>query len=181
LHIYLSMFAFLTTLLFAVTGLTLNHADWFEGAEPSVQVIEGELAAEQLAGEVDKLAIAEALRAEHDLEGMVKEFTVDPHEVFILWKGPGYAADVVIDRELHTYVGEVASRSGMSVLNDLHTGRDCGPVWSVVIDVAAILLAAMAITGMWLLLYLKKRRRTGLMVAAAGAVLVVVGYAFGVH
>jgi len=51
----------------------------------------------------------------------------------------------------------------------------------VVIDVAAILLAAMAITGMWLLLYLKKRRRTGLMVAAAGAVLVVVGYAFGVH
>ena len=181
LHIYLSMFAFMTTLLFAVTGLTLNHAEWFDGGEPSISLMEGKLEAAMLQGDVDKLAIAERLRSEHGVKGMVKEFTVDPHEVFILWKGPGYSADVVIDRELQTYAGEIASRSSLGVLNALHTGRDCGPVWSLVIDVAAISLAAMAITGMWLLLFLKKRRRTGLLVASAGSLAVVACYAVFVH
>ena len=29
LHIYLSMFSFIIVLFFSVTGLTLNHVDWF--------------------------------------------------------------------------------------------------------------------------------------------------------
>lgn len=31
LHIYLSLFCFLVVLFFAVTGITLNHAEWFDG------------------------------------------------------------------------------------------------------------------------------------------------------
>ena len=181
LHIYLSMFAFLATLLFAVTGLTLNHADWFEGGEPSVRMIEGRIDAAKLQADVDKLAIAEELRARHTLKGMVTEFSIDAHECVVLWNGPGYSADVVIDRELNTYAGEVASRSWIAVLDDLHKGRDCGPVWSVLIDVAAIMLTVLSITGLLLLLYLKKRRRSGLMVAAVGTIAVVLGYAIGVH
>lgn len=181
LHIYLSMFAFGATLLFAVTGLTLNHADWFEAGDPSVQVIEGKLDAVKLRGEVDKLAIVEELRAKHGLKGMVKEFSVDDHECFVLWKGPGYSADVVIDRELTNYTGEVANRSWVAVIDDLHKGRDSGPVWSFLIDVAAVSLTVMSITGLWLLFYLKKRRRNGLIVAAVGGMLVVLAFALGVH
>src|ERR1700741_5087231 len=33
LHVYLSMVSFVIILFFAVTGLTLNHADWFDGKE----------------------------------------------------------------------------------------------------------------------------------------------------
>ena len=33
LHLYLSMLSFLVVLFFAVTGITLNHADWFDGAQ----------------------------------------------------------------------------------------------------------------------------------------------------
>ncbi len=181
LHIYLSMIAFVATLLFAVTGLTLNHAAWFEGGEPSVREVAGEIDAIKLAGDVDKLAIAEELRAKHHLQGMVKEFSVDERECFVLWKGPGYSADVIIDRETHAYTGEVQSRSWMAVLDDLHKGRDCGPVWSWVIDVSAVLLTVLSLTGIWLLLYLKKRRRSGLIVGLVGCVLVVVSYAVGVH
>lgn len=181
LHIYLSMIAFAATLLFAVTGLTLNHADWFEGNEATIRVIEGKLEPIKVQGEVDKLMVAEELRAKHQLKGMIKEFTVDDNECFILWKGPGYSADVIIDRELASYSGEVASRSFMAVIDDLHKGRDCGPVWSFLIDVSAILLTALSITGLWLLFYLKKRRRNGLIVAAVGLVLVVVTFAVGVH
>jgi hypothetical protein len=181
LHTYLSMFAFAAILLFAVTGLTLNHADWFEGGEPSVHVIEGKIDAVMLQGGVDKLAIAEELRAKHGLKGRIKEFTVEDHECFVLWKGPGYSADVVIDRELASYAGEVASRSWVAVIDDLHTGRDCGPVWSLLIDILAVLLSVLSITGLCMLFYLKKRRRTGLIVAAVGGVLLVLAFAFGVH
>lgn len=181
LHIYLSMFAFGATFLFAVTGLTLNHAEWFEGGEPTVHLIEGQIDSVKLQGDVDKLTIAEELRAKHGLKGIVKEFSVDPHECFVLWKGPGYSADVVIDRGLATYSGEVASRSWVAVIDDLHRGRDCGPVWSFLIDVAAVLLTVLSITGLWLLFYLKKRRRTGLIVAAVGSALVVLAFALGVH
>tara|TARA_R110002072_G_scaffold302737_1_gene488178 strand:+ start:18758 stop:19285 length:528 start_codon:yes stop_codon:yes gene_type:complete len=175
------MIAFVATLLFAVTGLTLNHAAWFEGGEPSIREVAGEIDAIKLAGDVDKLAIAEELRAKHHLQGMVKEFSVDERECFVLWKGPGYSADVIIDRETHAYTGEVQSRSWMAVLDDLHKGRDCGPVWSWVIDVSAVLLTVLSLTGIWLLLYLKKRRRSGLIVGLVGCVLVVVSYAVGVH
>jgi uncharacterized protein len=181
LHIYLSMFAFGATLLFAVTGLTLNHADWFESGEPSLRNLQGEIEPSKLAGDVDKLAIAEQLRATHHLQGMVKEFTVEEQECFVLWKGPGYSADIIIDRAAHTYSGEESRRSWLAVIDDLHKGRDCGPVWSWVIDVSAVFLTALSVTGLWLLFYLKKRRRNGLIVAAVGGVIVVLGYVFGVH
>ena len=80
-----------------------------------------------------------------------------------------------------TYSGEVQNRSWMAVLDDLHKGRDCGPVWSWVIDVSAVLLTVLSLTGIWLLFYLKKRRRSGLIVGLVGCVLVVVSYVFGVH
>lgn len=38
LHIYFSMLSFGVLFFFAVTGLTLNHTDWFSGAQRTVQV-----------------------------------------------------------------------------------------------------------------------------------------------
>jgi len=181
LHIYLSMIAFGATLLFAVTGLTLNHADWFESAEPSVRSIEGELAPAMLQGDVDKLAVAEQLRATHRLRGTVKEFAVDDAECFVLFKGPGYSADVVVDRRAGSYTVEESRRSVIAILDDLHKGRDCGDWWSFVIDVAAVLLTLLSITGLWLLFYLKKRRRNGLIVGFVGGAFVVISYVFGVR
>ncbi|NLY02023.1 MAG: hypothetical protein GXY83_38560 [Rhodopirellula sp.] len=40
-HIYLSMFGFLAILFFAVTGLTLNHPDWFSMGVERVDRLEG--------------------------------------------------------------------------------------------------------------------------------------------
>src|SRR4051794_2876788 len=47
LHIYLSMFGLAAVLFFSITGLTLNHPDWFAGAERSVEA-EGRVAPEWL-------------------------------------------------------------------------------------------------------------------------------------
>lgn len=176
LHLYASMLGLCATLLFAVTGLTLNHADWFESGEPVTRAIDGELPPARLGGSVDKLAIAEDLRAAHALQGRVGEFAVDDDECLVIWKGPGYSADATITRATGRYHIEESRRTWLAVLDDLHKGRDCGPGWALVIDASAVVLTILSATGLWLLFYIRKRRRNGLLVALAGTLAVVAAY-----
>ena len=53
LHIYLSMASFGIVFFFAVTGLTLNHAEWFAGQQHTVQV-QGSMDREMIAPKVLK-------------------------------------------------------------------------------------------------------------------------------
>ena len=65
----------------------------------------------------------------------------------------------------------VQTKNGwVAVLNDLHKGRDSGRGWSVVIDVSAVLLTLVSLTGLLLLFFVYKRRVSGLILAAAGGV-----------
>ncbi len=180
LHIYGSMFGLCATLLFAVTGLTLNHADWFEAGEPVVRTLEGTLATKDLSTHVDKLTIAENLREAHHLRGKVAEFAVEDDECIVVWKGPAYSADATIERATGKYRIEESRRPVMALLDDLHKGRDCGPVWAFVIDAAAVVLTFLSVTGLWLLLYLKKRLRSGLVVALVGTIVMVAAFVVGV-
>ena len=58
-----------------------------------------------------------------------------------------------------------------AVMNDLHKGRDSGHAWSVVIDVSAIFMTFVSISGIMLLCFLQKRRFSGFVASAVGAVL----------
>jgi hypothetical protein len=190
LHIYLSMFSLAVVLFFSVTGITLNHPDWFfSGAENRLEAegqvnlkwlhsdepAPGPAALDQagLASQVAKLEIVEHLRSTHEIRGALVEFRVDETECLVSFKGPGYAADAFIDRETGRYRLSQTYHGFVAVINDLHKGRDTGPVWSMVIDVSAVLMTAIALTGLVLLFYLKLRRRTGVIVALVGTALVV--------
>ncbi len=180
LHVYASVLALAATLLFAITGFTLNHAEWFESGTPSVRMLDGKVPPALCADPVDKLAIAERLRATHTLRGAVTDFAIDDAECTVVWKGPGYSADATIDRAAGTYRVEESRRGLFAVIDDLHKGRDSGAVWSLVIDASAALLAFVSVTGLWLLLYLKKRRSPGLWIALVGAIALVAAFALGV-
>jgi hypothetical protein len=67
---------------------------------------------------------------------------------------------------MQTVMGVVA------VINDLHKGRDSGFAWSVVIDVTAILMVLVSVTGIVLIFYLKRRRFSGIVTAVVGTILV---------
>ena len=173
LHIYLSMVSFAVVLFFAVTGLTLNHAEWFAGQVRETHYT-GSMAAGWLrpagGAEPDKLAIVEKLRTAHGIHGAVSDFRVDPDEVSVSFKGPGYAADAFIDRDKDTYELVETKNGVVAVLNDLHKGRDTGSGWAWVIDGSAVLLTLVSLTGLVLLFFVYKRRVSGLVLAAAGAV-----------
>jgi hypothetical protein len=179
LHIYLSMVSFAVILFFAVTGLTLNHAEWFANQQRTVQRT-GSLPHDWLrptTGEVGKLEIAERLRSSEKLHGEVSDFRVDDQQVAVSFKAPGYAADAFIDRDNNHYDLTITSNGFVAVMNDLHKGRDAGKAWGWVIDVSAVLLTLVSLTGLLLLFFVYKRRTAGLIVGAIGAVLLWIAWA----
>jgi hypothetical protein len=191
LHIYVSMFGLLSVLFFSITGITLNHPDWFFSGAQSLRHEEGQMVAawlglqategveaetEAKSDTVAKLEVVEHLRNTHGIRGALSEFTVDEFECVVAFKGPGYSADAYIDREEGTYTLTESYAGFVAVMNDLHKGRDSGTGWKWLIDISAVILTLASATGLVLMIYLKKRRRTGLITAAVGAVLLVLVY-----
>jgi uncharacterized protein len=169
-HIYLSMVSFAILFFFAATGLTLNHQDWFAGQERTA-TYKGTMDSAWLGQNVRELQIVERLRQAHGIKAAVGDLHVDDGQVSVNFKGPGYTADAFIDRHTGSY--EVTeTRMGLAaVMNDLHKGRDAGPVWGKLIDAAAVFMTLVSLTGLTLIFFLAKWRRTGLFMLAAGAVL----------
>ncbi|MEM7010754.1 MAG: PepSY-associated TM helix domain-containing protein [Verrucomicrobiota bacterium] len=165
------MVSFATLIFFSFTGITLNHPTWFGAGEEKIKDLEGEFAAAEVGPKLDKLTIAESLRSRHSLRGAVSEFEVDEFECMVVFKGPGYAADVFIDRDSGAYSVTETTTGMMAIMNDLHKGRDTGTAWSWVIDLSAILMLLMGLSGFGLLFYVRKRRVSGVVAAFVGTAL----------
>jgi uncharacterized protein len=174
LHIYLSMLSFGLVFFFALTGLTLNHADKFGDQTHTKQdsgILELRWVKTPDTLKIARLDIVEYFRNKYAIRTALSDFRIDDAQIGVSFKGPGFAADAFINRDNGTYQLTRTSAGFVGVINDLHKGRDTGPAWSVVIDVSAILLTLVSLTGMVLLLYLKKKRFSGLLVAALGLLL----------
>ncbi|MDQ7947215.1 MAG: PepSY-associated TM helix domain-containing protein [Pedobacter sp.] len=175
LHIYLSMVSFAIVLFFSVTGLTLNHPTWF-GGDQQVQIKKtGTLKTAWVnnpdTNKIAKLEIVEFLRKTHDVRGAVNEFRIDDSEVSVVFKGPAYSCDVFIDRGKGSYELSELKMGIVAVMNDLHKGRDSGKGWGWIIDISAIFLILVSLSGLILLLFMKKRRVAGLITGVIGLVL----------
>jgi hypothetical protein len=197
LHIYLSMFGLAAVLFFSVTGITLNHPTWFFGETERRMRSEGRIEAKwlrvggpppssspdkevDLSAQVKQLEVVEHLRKTHGIHGALAEFRVEESECFVAFKGPGYAADAFINRRTGQYTLTQTFHGVVAILNDLHKGRDTGKTWSIVIDVSAVLMTLISLTGLILLFYLKLRRVPGSVVVLIGAIVVILAYLYGV-
>jgi uncharacterized protein len=177
LHIYLSMVSFAIVMFFAVTGLTLNHAEALSHGE-KVRNFEGSLSAKEMGSKEhpDTLAIVEHIRNTDKVHGAVSDLRVEDDQISFSFRGPGYSADTTVDRATNKYT-VVETRAGfIAVINDLHKGRDTGKVWSAVIDGSAILLTLVSLTGLLLIFFLYKKRTSGLVLAAVAAIVSVLLY-----
>lgn len=179
LHVYLSMASFAVILFFAVTGLTLNHPDWFAGRD-RVTHYTGTVPAPLLhpanAAPPDKLGIVELLRSAHKITGSISDFRADDGQIAVSFKGPGYTADAFIDPSTGAYDLDETRSGFLAVINDLHRGQNTGKVWSAVIDVSAIFLTLVSLTGLILIWFIHKRRTAGLTLAFTCAALCYILY-----
>lgn len=145
-------------LLFAVTGITLNHAGDIK-AHPKTVSREGELPAELLPA----LKAAEA--AEGELPAPIRKWLSSEMKVnapagpvewsageaYVGMPGPGSDAWVTLETETGAVAYERTSRGWIAYLNDLHKGRNTGKAWFWFIDVFAIACVVFSITGLLLL------------------------------
>ena len=178
-------------LLFAVTGITLNHAGQIP-AKPQVEEKKLKLPAELLGkiaakeGEEDSKAplpdeLAAFLRKElrTPIKGKTAEWS--EFEIYLGLPRPGGDAWLSIDRESGEVTHEVTHRGAISYLNDLHKGRHTGTAWSWFIDIFSVASVVFCLTGLVLLWVHAKRRPKTWPIVAAGIVLPVILIIFFVH
>ena len=178
IHIYLSMLGLLAVVFFSITGIMLNHEEWFGFAAPRVKKNEGTLSLALLGkpdelgkpGVPDKLGIVEKLRKDFGATGALDSFDVGDDELRLDFKSPGRHTEAMITRaDGHAEVSiETHGFAGRFV--DLHKGTEAGPAWRLVIDATAILLLLSSLTGLVLWLLVPKWRPLGIvaLVVCAG-------------
>lgn len=153
-------------LLFALTGITLNHAGSIK-VEPQVESLEITLSATQLKLFEDKqagtlpLALRKWLLQEHNIRTPNSAAEWENNEVYLGMPKPGGDAWLSIDLESGELLYESTYRGAISYLNDLHKGRHTGLAWSWFIDAFSVLCLVFSLSGLWLLArYAKQRRST---------------------
>jgi hypothetical protein len=155
-------------LLFAVTGITLNHAAKIEGSP----VVANRILAlpapllPSLGGREEGNAplpslVADWLDDQLDTAIGTRDAEWSEDEVYLSMPGPGTDAWLSIQRADGAVEYERTRRGWISYFNDLHKGRNSGPAWGWFIDVFAIACVVFTLTGLFLLqMHARQRRMT---------------------
>jgi hypothetical protein len=173
-HIYVSMAGFTLVLLFAVTGLTLNHQD-FGLSNPEITMKTIPIPAELLEAP-DQAAISGYLQKTLGVRSPVTDYREDDSDIQVIFAAPGRRTLVTIRRADRAGEVEEENRGILGRMDDLHKGFDAGTAWYWIIDFSAILLTVSSLTGMVTLFSLRSRRKSGFVVGAIGVITVVAIY-----
>lgn len=152
-------------LLFAATGITLNHAATVS-ASPTVKSLSAKLPTPLLAQlarpAADNAPLPAAVIADLDsrigLDATAKPGEWSDGEVYVALPRPGGDAWISINRTTGAVTAEITDRGWISFANDLHKGRNSGGVWSWFLDVFAGACILFTLTGLFLLYMHSKPR-----------------------
>jgi hypothetical protein len=153
-------------LLFAITGITLNHAAQIE-AKPSVsamtkQVPSGLLVSLRKAA-ADRTALPKPLldwiATEMSVNAADRAIEWSPQEAYISLPRPGGDAWLSIALDSGEAQYERTDRGWLAYLNDLHKGRNTGAVWSWFLDIFAVACVVFCLTGLVLLQLMASGRK----------------------
>lgn len=190
-HWISSAICLMAMLLFALTGITLNHASQIE-AKPAVTRLKADLPAplrDQLAafakGHADaKLPLPPALAAWADAHFPVQVGAAtaewSDEDAYVPLPRPGGDAWLRLGADGKAEY-ELTDRGWISWLNDMHKGRNAGPVWGWFIDVFAGACVVFCITGFLILKYHAANRPSTWPVIGLGIVLPIVLALLFVH
>ena len=162
-HWISSAICLMAMLLFSFTGFTLNHAAQIE-AKPVVTRLKATLP-EPLRAQLEAYATSH-VEAEVPLPSELADwangaFPIDvrgkraewsEEDAYIALPRPGGDAWLRIGLDGAAEY-EATSRGWISWLNDMHKGRNTGPVWSWFIDIFSIACVVFCITGFLIMKY----------------------------
>jgi hypothetical protein len=146
-------------LVFAITGITLNHAAQIESRPavseqraPVPDALRNMLGGMGRSGEAPlppelSVWIADTFRI--DVDGRIGEWS--DGEIYVALPRPGGDAWLNVDLAAGEAVHEVTDRGWVSYLNDLHKGRNTGSAWFWFLDAFAVGCLVFCLTGLFLL------------------------------
>lgn len=174
-------------LMFAATGITLNHADVFERrSEPVVRevALPGALQ-DRLAKLAPQTVVPDALAAEiRRLTGAdvtARKADNQYGEIVFDLAAPGKDRVLTVDLNAGTMTYEVTNRGTVALFNDLHKGRHAGSAWKLLIDLSAGFFVVFALTGFGLLWLHARARVSTWPLTALGSVAPLVVFILLVH
>ncbi len=176
-------------LLFAVTGITLNHASKIE-AKPVVSAVTKTLPPallQQLKSNPPKgkgplpSAVVDWISNQISVQAAGREAEWSAQEIYVSLPKPGGDAWLSIDLGSGEARYERTDRGWVSYLNDLHKGRNTGAVWSLFLDVFAIACVVFCATGLVLLQLLANGRPSTWPLVALGLVIPALLAIFFIH
>ena len=131
IHVYVSMALLTLLLFFSVTGITLNHPEWFSAHQ--TQVIEKEMTIEHIRdltiatdniNEQQQWTITSEIEKEFSVSLLNVEPEVMSGELFYSIKKAGKNTTIAVDIETGEAFYEQTHYGWWAVLNDLHKGRN---------------------------------------------------------
>lgn len=177
LHVYISASLFALLTLFSVTGILLNHPEWFE-TTPESLVTEGQLdgtemqmvtGASDADWQPDLNAILNHFQKKYGLDHTDSiEWDRGYQEIALDFSAPGGYAQIYLSTADGSYEMFSETTGWIEIMNDLHKGRYSGIVWSWVIDITAILIVLFSITGLIILINASRFKKLGFGLVALG-------------
>lgn len=164
IHIYVSMALLTLLLFFSVTGITLNHPEWFSDRKADIN--EKELIVDLLLIESPPLSLQQIIKvSEHveqklsiSLKNSVIESTED--ELFYSLKKAGKNTAITIDLNSGELFFEHTDYGWWALMNDLHKGRNTSVFWGWIIDITSALCIVFALSGFILAMPQRRFNRT---------------------
>lgn len=177
-------------LLFAITGITLNHSAELDG-KPKITTEFLTLPAPMLASisgadpddPTSPLPLKTASWLTEKLSTPLKDKPAEwsEEEIYISLPRPGGDAWLAIDRRTGETTYELTLRGTIPYLNDLHKGRHTGTAWSWFIDIFSAACIIFCLTGLCLLRVHARRRPSTWPVVIAGIAIPVILVVFFIH
>lgn len=182
LHIYFGLFLLLFLWLFSVSGLILNHPQWFAGSKPTR--VKSERPVEMPLHE-DGLAKAKALKEQLGIEGeiVIRKGPPKPGQFGFLALKPNQRTFVNVDLESGIATIADVTPNRWAVLGELHTftgvrgmWNESSPtrdwfftrIWSFSMDAVSVGLIFLVISSLYMWYQLKQNRLWGLVALGLG-------------
>lgn len=164
IHVYVSMALLSLLLFFSVTGITLNHPEWFRDSKADIveralmidfsmiknppltplQIVNVSTAIEQ------KLSVS--------LNNTILESSQD--ELFFSIKRAGKNTAITLDLVSGELFFEETDYGWWALMNDLHKGRNTSVFWGWIIDITSLLCILFALSGFILAMPQRRFNRT---------------------
>jgi hypothetical protein len=182
LHLYFGLFISPFVLIFSVSVLVFNHADFFDRLTPVKALPVERIKLDGIPRDTSDLLTAKAIIAKLGIEGEIDFISIKEDHISFPVMKPGLRTKIEVDTQTDSVIitrqaeGTLRATSYLHTMPGQHNARLRGnsiflKIWKLMADGVVYLLLLLTASGIFLWWCLKVERRLGLAAIALGVLL----------